>query len=232
MQYRKKSGREKTWTFMYRAEDNTPAEEGSTSPHIPAFRIVLKGEDGKPITVSEKDFLDNYEASSSIRDSMENEAIKETLALIRTQSTIRFAALPFFLTALAVLANASHNKNGGFTDMAGTISLVGAGLSLIAIVIEIVISRNLIVWWKAIRTETKNTDWKIVYAHRNNGALKSARTALIVPYLAALFYWIFELWNMWASSLIVLFIFVFAGYIWAKAEPEGSVQETSKRSVS
>ena len=250
MRYRKKD--ETTWTFICRAKD-FPASSAQT------FRIVLQDENGERIVIPEQDFHQEYVAISPMTGTMANEAIKETLALIRTQSAIRFAALPFFLTALAVLANASHNKDGGFKDMPETVALVGAGLSLIAIVIEIIISRNLIVFWKAIQSKDtgggKNKEWEIVYTHRNNGALKSARTALIIPYLAALYYWIFQLWNLWgfpvcgaitispgswdfptetswavlegglASLLVVVLVFGFAWYIWETAKP---VEEESK----
>ena len=116
------------------------------------------------------------------------EAVKAVLELIRAQSTIRFAALPFFLAALAVLTKTLYEPD--LIDRR-LIALAALGLTIVAVVIEIVLSRNLLAWWTAISPVLNQRQaWKAVHAHRNPASLSWARWALLSPYIASLVFWL------------------------------------------
>lgn len=117
--------------------------------------------------------------------------IQETLTLIRSHSTIRFAMLPFILGALAVLAHAFYREPGIPRHLTATVALTVAAF---ACVFETVLSRNLITWWQALRqTPGFDARWGPVVAHRNDQALWSARWALFLPYAVSLVFWFDQL---------------------------------------
>lgn len=116
------------------------------------------------------------------------DAIKETCSFIRAHSSIRFIALPFFLGAIAVLVKTFYDP-GDISRSA--VALAGLGLSSCALIVEVVLSRNLIAWWAAIDRliETEPT-WAVVRSHRDPRALNAVRWALFVPYVAAFTFWL------------------------------------------
>ena len=121
-------------------------------------------------------------------ESADLEAVKIVLELIRAQSTIRFAALPFFLAALAVLTKTLYEPD--LIDRR-LIALAALGLTLVAVVIEIVLSRNLLAWWTAVGPLLKQREsWQAIQAHRNPTALSWARWALLSPYIVSLVFWL------------------------------------------
>jgi hypothetical protein len=116
------------------------------------------------------------------------EAVKVVLELIRAQSTIRFAALPFFLAALAILTKTLYEPD--LVDRR-LIALAALGLTIVAVVIEIVLSRNLLAWWTAIDPVLRQREsWRAIHAHRNPASLSWARWALLSPYIVALVFWL------------------------------------------
>ena len=119
------------------------------------------------------------------------EAIKETLSFIRAHSTIRFVALPFFLGASALIANKFLGSNTAPIDL--LLATSALGLSVVGAVVEVILSRNLIAWWHALRPLLDaNPPWQVVAAHRDGRALKAARWALFAPYPASFCFWLFE----------------------------------------
>lgn len=120
-----------------------------------------------------------------------DEAIKETLALIRAHSTIRFVMLPFILGALAVLAHAFYLEPRMPRSLMAAVALSVSGF---ACVFEAVLSRNLIRWWRALREMPGfEVRWRPVLAHRNGHALWWARWALFLPYAVSLVFWFDQL---------------------------------------
>lgn len=123
-----------------------------------------------------------------VRAQNSTDAIKDVLSLIKTQSSIRFVALPFFLGAEAVLAKSYYEAgNVPVLLIAGTALCV----CIVAFTIEVVLSRNLIVWWKAIARELPDTGgWSAIVAHRSRPSLWVVRFAFVMPYAAALAFWL------------------------------------------
>lgn len=122
-----------------------------------------------------------------------DDPIKETLALIRAQSTIRFAALPFLLSANGLLARAFFANAEGHALPPLLIAVTGLGLGVVAVIVEIVLSRNLLAWWTALASLLDaHADWRPIAAHRDRAALHWVRWALFLPYLAALNFWLYH----------------------------------------
>lgn len=160
------------------------------------------------------------------------EAVKETFAFIRAHSTIRFVMLPFVFAALALLAEAFYLKSGIPKLLTASAALL---LSTLACVLEIVLSRNLIVWWRALeRIPDFSRHWPAVGAHRDLKALRWARWALFLPYPFALAFWVDQMafhllccWGLAAAAsgvAALLSAVVFAGVtyrayqVWGHAE--------------
>ncbi|MFM2054522.1 MAG: hypothetical protein RL456_2559 [Pseudomonadota bacterium] len=117
------------------------------------------------------------------------EAIRETLANIRAHSAIRFVALPFVIGALAVLAKTFHEA----VEHRLVMALAGLILALCANIIEIVLSRNLMVWWHELTRLAAHDPWRAIHAHRDSKtALRCARAAFLAPYVGALGFWLYH----------------------------------------
>jgi hypothetical protein len=182
---------------MYVKDDRAPQRrwwvvnrtESLPATNPPSLRVTLMADDEHLVSVPEDDFLAHYQAEPGGAAPNTAEVVKETLANIRAHSTIRFVALPFMLGALAVLVNAlAHSPS-----LKREVILAGLLLFACGAVFEIVLSRNLIVWWQALGTTVRGAaGWAPVGAHRAGGALWAARVALFVPYPAALAYWVYQ----------------------------------------
>jgi hypothetical protein len=120
-----------------------------------------------------------------------DDPIKETLALIRAQSTIRFVALPFLFGANGLLARAFFANGEAVPPL--LIAATGLGLGVVAVVVEIVLSRNLLAWWTALAPLLDaHPAWQPIAAHRDRAALNGVRWALFLPYLVALDFWLYH----------------------------------------
>lgn len=174
------------WQFVCSSEDNT------TAP--PIIRVNLKGQNGKIINITQPVFLTDYSLvdSEQSKSNCEAETIKEILNSIRYTGTIRFVAFPFLLSAFAVLANAAYI--GKINP--SLIAVTGLGLSLVAVIFEIIFSWNLICWWNELGKLAKNTSWNMLVVHRHKFALLAARAALFAPYAAAFAFWSYKVLNL------------------------------------
>lgn len=158
-----------------------------------------------------------------------DDAVRETLAFIRAHSAIRFIALPFFLGAIAALAKVYY---GGSPPSPALVAGTGLALSLVAGTIEVVLSRNLIAWWRALdRHFASAPHWRLVRAHRDPGALTAARWTLFLPYIAAFVFWLVQLAGCIAppgrggallvfALLLALLLCSGAGAVWRRAAQE------------
>lgn len=159
-----------------------------------------------------------------------DEAVRETLAFIRAHSSIRFIALPFFLGAIAALAKVYYDAEPPPSPT--LLAATGLLLSLVAGTIEVVLSRNLIAWWRALdRHFASAPHWRLVRAHRDPGALKAARWTLFLPYVAAFVFWLVQLAGCIAPAgrggallvfalLLALLLCSGAGAVWRRAAQE------------
>ena len=177
-------------------------------------RVVLRAEDGATYGFHEKQFQAQFALAFPGPGAGVSDALRETLANIRQNSTVRFVALPFFLSASVVLANAYATTSGPWKDSLFA-AQIGLGLAVVGIVFEIALSRNLICWWKAIAPKAVSDPWNMVYAHRSSWMLWPTRYALFAPYVAALVFWIpkngFSASAAWISAACVV---VGATLIW------------------
>jgi hypothetical protein len=109
---------------------------------------------------------------------------------MRQISTIRFVAFPVFLTAFGVLAQ-THLKETWIDKT--VVAAAGLGLATVAIIFEMIFSRNLICWWRVIEKHIVAAPWDALVAHRTSWTLWLARAALFLPYAAFAAYWVYQL---------------------------------------
>ena len=176
-----KTKKDELWYFVDISVDPEHPEDAAKAKH------VLRNSSGRTCHFPSSDFSGQFRLVTASTSSDTSDPYKETLANVRHNSTIRFAALPFFLTASAVLANSYKSdlwKGDTF------VAWFGLGLAVIATVFEVALSRNLICWWKAIRPMSAADPWLAVKAHRSDWILWPVRYALFAPYLAAIYYWL------------------------------------------
>lgn len=118
----------------------------------------------------------------------ESDAIRETLGFIRAHSSIRFIALPFFLGGIALLVKAFYEPGALPRPVVVAAAL---GLCAVAMVFEVVLSRNLVAWWTGLEPVlARNPHWKVIASHRHAGALHWVRWALFLPYLVSFAFWL------------------------------------------
>ena len=191
MRYVKRIDAGKSWEFVCIA-----APTGDPDNKV----AVLKPDSGEPITVPINDLNAQYSLQSGDA-SATVEAIKETLANIRQNSNLRFIALPFFITASAVMANAYMATPWSHETM---LPWFGLGLASVGLFFEIILSRNLTVWWQALLDNKPPAQWNTIFAHRGGVAVRVAGIALLVPYPAMVFYWLSkEVSVPWAGGIAV-----------------------------
>ncbi len=202
------TGKTDAWDFVGIVQERDDPDKRS---------VILRPDRGPDISVPLETFQRDYKLLSG-RSSPGADAIRETLANIRQISTIRFVALPFFLTASAALAKAYSTEPWSQTPMFAEFAL---GLALVGVTFEIVLSRNLKCWWEALRKDVTAPPWSMIYAHRDGLAVWAARIALFLPYLAMVFYWALQIgWEArwaWGLSAILLLSGI---TVWVRAKPQ------------
>lgn len=222
---------------MFYREDNDSLLEVVGAATLPGGgkATVLRGTDGSlKIVPSDQLETARYQALTLERADSTNEAIKETLSNIHQNSNLRFAAIPVFFTAFAVLAKLEFDPDT-VPAVHSTIQSLGLAVAVWFGLVEIFLSRNLILWWSGIgklAEQAAHSEWAIVLKHRQSGGiLRFLRFALCLPYALATGFWASKLlgglhaspgfswlWNMVAVGLLVLLT---AGAVWRRAEKAG-----------
>jgi hypothetical protein len=155
----------------------------------------------------------------------QGQVIRETLLLARQMSTVRFAAVPVFFAATGAIAKfyvSEANAISAPTDER-ILPLVGLFTAILFLVVETVISYNLICFYTEIKDRDRDGYWSPVYAHRTNGSiLWAARIALLSPYPLTAAYWIYHIvrwiWPAWATlttaGFAAFLLFAVPCYVW------------------
>lgn len=206
MRYQRLTDITQAWEFVCVATDHD--DPGKS-------RVVLRDRSGKDVCVPFEAFQRDYKLLEG-KSSPANEAVKEMLSSIRQISTTRFVALPVFLGGAAGLAKAS--RQSPWSEEA-FVEWFGLGLSLVGVIFEIVLSRNLICWWKALASEVRTPPWTMIFAHRSDFALWPVRLALFAPYVATVWYWSQRLFTgsgQWLPAAVAVAASV---WVWVKATP-------------
>lgn len=207
MRYKRQSDGE-LWVLIGTARDPAAPDDSSKQHHI------LRSSDGIDFYFPVETFQSDFKPDSTL-DHSADDAIRETLANIRHNSTVRFAMLPFFLTGSVVLANA-HKQYPWSTD--ALVPMFGVGLGLIAALLEIAISRNLICWWNEIEKQGRGTLWSMLTANRAPGMLWTIRYALFIPYLATIAYWVHvKTCSLLAAAILPALLVLVSLVVWKHA---------------
>lgn len=206
MRYTKSTEQTKSWKFVCTSID----------PSSPSNSYVtLQDEEGRSITLPQSTFLSEYTLSPGESVAL-SDAVKETLALIKHYSTIRFAALAVFAGAAGALAK--NYGNGPFCGR-GELLVAGLLLSVVGTTFEIVLSRNLKVLWAALRATATSPPWSTVYSHRSDIAQWMGRLALVAPHLGFLFFWLYQAQGSELAFSGTVIAFAVALCTWVCARP-------------
>lgn len=162
--------------------------------------------------------------SASGVSAAEVDALKETLLGVRHTSAIRFVALPIFVAASGALGNTLLEGDSYRMHGFDVIALSGLFLSIVFCVFDIVLSRNLIRMWEAVKRLAHSAPWKAVFAQREqndrgNVMLWLVRYTLFLPYALGTGFWSLRVWadTPWAGGAALLLSLLFSAVVWWRA---------------
>lgn len=191
-EYEEKESKAKWKEIAQGALPAGPRPEVPLAPGTPI--VVLQQSAALPPRIETRASLDQkYTELPGVSASPLDDAIKETLNNIRQNSTLRFAAIPVFVTIFGALAAAYYTVEAAKLLPAGKLLLPWLGLFTATWfgVVEAFLSRNLILWWSALLKDKKQ-GWEPIWAHRhaNEELTNLLRLVLFLPYAAAIGFWV------------------------------------------